>query len=141
MGEQITAISVQVAHHKQFLRVRRQNVLIQSVAFIDAWDVASKLQRNSVTVHIAMTDPFYVKKWIRDILYDDFQNHTTVELRQLASKYRIKNYSRMDKNALIHTLIQEGIEDGSKRREGVDPDTVSGDAAAVAVGRLPETSS
>lgn len=140
MGEKLKGINVQIREHKRFLRLRNQNRLIQSMAFLDAWDLFNDVDKDIILDLIEKIDPLMIKRWIRNILYDDFENHTTIELRQLASKNHIKNYSRMTKEELIYTLIQKGIEDDSKRHAGDDSKSLGQDEATVIIGGLPETS-
>ncbi len=136
----LTGIDIQIIHRKRFLKLRNQNRLVQSIAFLDAWDLAGPIEHSNITSMLCDVDPLKIKRWIRSVLYDDFEHYTTIELRQLASKNYIKNYSRMTKETLIHTLIQRGIEDdGSKRRERHNSRSLGDNETPVNSSGLPKT--
>jgi len=126
----MTSLDIQIKHHKILLQLRRQDSLIQSYAFIEAFDLSSQEQKHDLQRLLHRVRPLGVKRWIRDLLYDDYQEYTLRELRFIASKNHIKNYSRISKAELIDILIEKGIKNGNGR-ENVNKQSIEHHAAHI----------
>lgn len=105
-------LDFQLKHHKIFLKQRSIERIIQSPLFQVAWDQANKKKRKKVARYIYHLDIRGLQFW----LFDDFENHSVRELRQLASHNHILNYCQLSKAELISILLKKGIKDGRDRK-------------------------
>ena len=126
----MTSIDIQIKHHKILLQLRRQDALIQSYAFTEAYELANEKQKKTLYKLLRRVQVLLVRHWIRDLLYDDYQEYTLRELRFIASKNHIKNYSRISKAELIDILIEKGIKNGNGR-ENVNKQSIEHHAAHI----------
>lgn len=103
----IIGFDVQIACHHKLLNYRKQDRLVQSIDFADAWDEANDEQRKVVLKLLKRGRHKAVRNWITTVFDGELWHHTIHELRAMARKYRIKNYSRLTKHNLIDSIIKE----------------------------------
>ena len=113
------SIEFQLLQHKKFLQQRAVDRIVQSALFSDVWDHASAIKRRTAKVHISSLSVYALHRW----LYDDFENHTVRELRQLASHNSVKNYCLMSKAELIQYFLEKGITDGRDEETTIADET------------------
>lgn len=111
MGRQVTQLQVQLDHHKKVLEFRRFDRLVQSEEFGDAWTVADGEEKGKAMFLIQFEAYTSLQKWIRQMLYVNFEKHTVRQLRELASRHHIQYYSRMLHGDLVEALNKKGITD------------------------------
>ena len=72
------------------------------------WESSSEKQRKEVLGYIEIPDKEKVGDWIKHHPCLDLGDKPTSELRQIASRLYIKNYSRLTKSELIRSITQNG---------------------------------
>lgn len=98
MGRKVECIDIVIQHHKYALKIRTQDVILQSPLFSITWEKATDDERKEVLGYIHKIDIGKLKQWLKG------KEPTVRELRSLASNNHIKNYSRLSKIQLIDTL-------------------------------------
>ena len=96
----IKALDVQFLHHLVFLDARRQERLVHSRLFAEAWDSADTDERKQILFWLRKIKIEKLNSWLVSRLHKDLENMPIIELRRLASYYRIKNYSRKSRYQL-----------------------------------------
>ncbi len=109
MGEQITGADIQVKHHRRFLEFRRQDYIIQTDIFEEAWDSATDEQKAWITIWLLLPDPDALKRWVTKIMLG-CGNVTMLMLKEIAKINQITNYSRMSKFELLDALAGAGVQ-------------------------------
>ena len=102
MGGQVADIVAW--HHRYALRIRTQDVLLQSVLFEVIWEKATNKEKEEVLTYIQEVNISELKRWIKK------KELSVRKLRVLASNNHIKNYSRLSKIQLIEALKKKGIQ-------------------------------
>ena len=105
--KRITGVDVQLASHQKLLKYRKADRLIQEYTFIEAWDLANDNQKKAVLKLIKRGRYKAIRDWIVNRLKGDLWQLNIYEVRALARKHAIKNYSRTSKETLIKILIEE----------------------------------
>lgn len=102
--ERITADDIKIVHHKKLLDLRNQERLINSEMFMVAWTKATKEQRKEVFRYFKRIQPDSIREWANLIYSGEYESLTARELRRIASRLHIPNYSRMWKEELIKAI-------------------------------------
>lgn len=110
MSAKQTALEFQIEIRRRTLNTRAINRLVQTEAFAEAWKVATEDERKAMAAAINDCDIEYVRMWIRKVNRKTLIDLTIRDLRGIASRHHIKNYSRMQKDDLVSALIEKGIE-------------------------------
>lgn len=92
----ITSTDIQIFHHIKLLRLRNQERIVQSQQFADLWNNADKVERKRILFLLRKVEPDKLKE-----LLTKHNDLSTIEIRKVASYYRIKNYSRKTKAQLL----------------------------------------
>jgi predicted kinase len=92
-----SVIDLQVAYHLRLLEMRRLERLLSSESFISLWESASKDTKAKVVKAIRRGKISRIQAILDKEL-------TVSELRQLASNYQIKNYSRKPRSILLEEV-------------------------------------
>ena len=96
------ALDFQLKQHQIYLKQRSVDRIIQSNLFRDIWDQANKKKRRKAIKYIYLLMVKKLQLW----LYDDFENFSIRELRQVASHNHILNYTQYTKAELITILLK-----------------------------------
>ncbi|MFA5758464.1 MAG: Rho termination factor N-terminal domain-containing protein [Clostridia bacterium] len=118
MGKKIMEISVidlQVVHHMKILDARKQSRLLETDLFVEAWTKASPKERLKIIKLLHKVKPKSLKTWIIKSLFDIVDLSTLTRLRQLASQYKIKNYSRKTRWQLVNEIKERQTNDSIGR--------------------------
>ena len=98
-------INFQIKHHRDFLKARSVDRIIQTDFFRIAWDSADEKDQQQVVIIIGELNIDNLNNW----LFRDFENCTVRDLRKIASANHVLNYCDMNKAELIHHFIKEKI--------------------------------
>ena len=96
----LKSLDVQFLHHLVFLDARRQERLVHSRLFAEAWNDANIDERKQILFWMRKIKIEKLNSWLVNRLHKDLENMPIIELRRLASYYRIKNYSRKSRYQL-----------------------------------------
>jgi len=99
--------------HAKILRLRSIEGIVSSLRFERLWDDSDKEQREEVLGYIKEENRVRILKWIRTHPSLELGELSTSQLKELARKLRVTNYSRMLKVQLIRAIKEK--EDGSKQ--------------------------
>ena len=110
MSAEQSALAFQIEIRRRTLDTRAINRLVQTEAFEKAWKAASHDERTKMASAINDVDLDFVRVWIRAVNRKTLIDLSIRDLRNLASRHHIKNYSRMQKEDLVSALIEKGIE-------------------------------
>jgi len=99
--------------HAKILRLRSIEGIVSSLRFERLWDDSSKEQREEVIKFIEAEDKPKILNWIRAHPSLELGELPTSQLKELARKLRVTNYSRMLKTSLIRSIEEK--ENGSKQ--------------------------
>jgi hypothetical protein len=110
MGRQVTGYQGLVdAAMLQESKARSINRLIKSVHFYELFEAASIENYDILMVIISDLNANGLKKWITSNRSNTLNDLTTAQLREVARKYTIKNYSNMTKVELIIAVIKKEL--------------------------------
>jgi len=107
MGEQITVTEIQFKHHRILLDFRRQDYIIQSEIFEEAWNSATEQQQNTIIPCLIRPNPDELRCWVIKIMLGG--TVTTKILKEIARLNQIPHYSRMSKLELEDALSTHGV--------------------------------
>lgn len=107
MGEQMTGAEIQSKHHRILLDFRRQDYIIQTEAFEEAWDSANLKQKAEILHFLFTPTPDILRHWVTKIMLGG--GITMEVLKRIARLHQIPNYSRMTKFELEDALLAQGI--------------------------------
>jgi len=107
MGKQMTGADLQSKHRRTYLDFRRQNYIISTEAFEDAYDSGTKEQKILLESFLTAPNPDLLRSTIIDIMLGGTLTMPT--LKKIAQKYQILNYSRMTKFELEDELLSLGV--------------------------------
>lgn len=107
MGKQVTGIDVQSRHHRLFLDFRRQDYIIRTETFEEAYDSGTDEQKTILRSFLDKPDPDRLQATIVEIMLGG--TFTMSTLKKIAQKYRVLNYSRMTKFELEDELLSLGV--------------------------------
>lgn len=111
-------IKIREEIHNKILCIRRIECIITKDSFSTLWDRLNDKEREELEQSIKNLEYDEVKYWVeshRHIL--DLGEMGVRQLRDLAIRYHIKNYSRLQKYELIQRL--EEYIDGNVRCDGI----------------------
>jgi len=111
----MTALEFQLKHRRHVLDYRRQENIVQSETFAEAWKMASPVQLERIQYLLKHPDPIYLRELILTILFDFLPSLSLRKLRQLASFAGIAYYSKQSKSQLSEELQRKGINDSKNR--------------------------
>jgi len=103
MGRKIGCVDIAIQHHKYALKIRAQDVILQSPVFSAIWEKSTDDERKEVLEYIHKIDIAALKQWLKG------KELTVRELRELASHNHVRNYSRLSKTELMDALKEKGI--------------------------------
>jgi len=112
MGRKITGIDIAVIHHRKLIQARRQERIVQSFEFLEAWDLFSNEERKRIIFLLKKIKPDEVKILVDNKIHGELGKLSTNSLRRLASNYYIKNYSRKSKEQLINEIKERQANEG-----------------------------
>jgi len=107
MGEQITGADIQSCHHRLSLDFRRQNYIVRTEAFEEAWDTAAPEQRALMLPFFVSPDPDSLRRWVVSIMLGGAV--TMDVLKRIAKSKAVPHYSRMTKFELEDALLALGV--------------------------------
>ena len=107
MGKQMTGSDVQSKHHRVLLDYRRQDYIIKTEAFEEAFDTTSPARRIALLAFLESPNPDELRRLITKIMLGGVV--TIVTLKKIAQTYGIRNYSRMTKFELEDELSTQGV--------------------------------
>jgi len=107
MGEQITGANIQLQHHRRFLDFRRQDYIIRTETFEEAYDSGSDEQKKTLRSFLIKPNPDSLRATIVEIMLGGTLTMTV--LKKIAQKYHVLNYSRMTKFELEDELLSLGV--------------------------------
>lgn len=110
----LKAIEIQSKHHRLVLDYRAQDRMIQSDLFREAWNSVDEDERRFILNIFSNPNPYKLKRWVLKMTVKGLEQYPISTLRQIASYYKIINYSRMSRAQLINILTKKGVTDGSK---------------------------
>ena len=124
MGRQITGVDFQIKHHRNFLKARSIDRIVQTDFFRVVWDAADKQRRQEIVFLIEKLCVRGLNNW----LFGEFEDYSVRELRKIASANHVLNYCDMNKAELIHHFIKKEIKNVKNRGTSGSgtADTVSG---------------
>ncbi len=107
MGEQMTGADIQLRHHRKFLEFRRQDYIIQTDIFEEAFDSATDDQKALIWIWLLLPNPDSLRRWVTKIMLGG--NVTMPVLKEIAKINQIPHYSRMTKFELLDALATAGV--------------------------------
>ncbi len=138
MGGQIARL--QSTHHRLLLDCRSQDRIVQSESFVEAWKIATKVQKVIALTYLNKILPIALKFWVSDVLSIGSLNQLNMLiLRQLASSHQIKNYSRMSKLEIIKHIESKGVKFDSQNQLRLAQRSSERDAFNIDFLKDPET--
>ena len=106
MQAQANATTIQMLVRRETLNLRAIDRIIQSPEFVESWRQASIQEREELLRVLGNKNLAGIKLWLKPRNVADMSYR---ELRDLAQRYSLPRYSRLDKEQLIHAL--RGIND------------------------------
>ena len=94
--------------HHQILTLRSIEAAVNNPRFDVLWDDSTDIQRKQFLSCLSTADKGGAFNWIRNHPSLDIGEKPVADLRQLAYRLNIKNYSRLSKPELIRSIQQYG---------------------------------
>ena len=110
----LEAIDIQIRHHRLLLNYRAQDRIVKSDEFLESWTRADENQREYILRILSNPNPYELKRWVMRMIRIGLDQYPIKILRQIASYYNIKNYSRMSRAQILESLNKRSIADDSK---------------------------
>lgn len=93
------------------LNLRAINRLVQNDFFPNLWNRANPEQRQSFEFYVSRCDIESVRGWFQALRKLDLRDMSHRDLLELCKKYRIPNYSRMQKEDMVRILSEREAND------------------------------
>ena len=107
MGEQVTGAEIRLKHHRRLLEFRRQDYIIQTEVFEEAFESATLKQRVTIFCCMIVPNPDKLRRWVTEIMLGG--TVTMPVLKEIAKINQIPHYSRMTKFELLDALAIAGV--------------------------------
>lgn len=91
-----------------FVKARNILAIVERPTFMTVWCSSSKEDQDAFLKAIETLDHNFIASW-KKLRKKELCEQTITDLRQIAKRHRIINYSRKDKGALIRELQKRGL--------------------------------
>ncbi len=100
----ITLAKLQADFHEVMLNYRRLDEILKSNKFERLWEDSIEKQRIVVRRHIMIGDRARVLRWIKKHPSLELGEKTLMELKDIAKRESVRNYSRLSKPELVKVI-------------------------------------
>lgn len=103
----LTATQVQNNVHRNCLEWRAIDAFVFSDRFEEAYRRASEPEREKLTKILEDGALVYVKRWADRQLLGPLRHRSYRQLRELAKRLGVPRWSRLDRDTLLETLLED----------------------------------